>query len=257
MYNFGARIYDPRLGKWLSIDPLHKKYPGYSPYSFGLDNPIYFKDGDGRVIIDANGKVVIVNQDTKGNITFNSDIAPATQAILSNYLNSGVGKTQLKKMDATVTKITLEESEKAAFMIDENGESELVLGYTDTRGKAKEANGEKTYATAKITVYKGSIELQSKDNPTLDPNGDYVLYGDEGPENVKGKQIKNPIMKPENPGPHQTRMMKDQNYAKEATYIHESEHTTADQYKTDKSGGDIEQGPIQKEKDYSQEKNPK
>lgn len=32
--DFGARIYDPRLGRWLSLDPLQAKYPGFSPYNY-------------------------------------------------------------------------------------------------------------------------------------------------------------------------------------------------------------------------------
>ena len=32
--DYGFRIYDPRLGKFLSVDPLTKKYPWYTPYQF-------------------------------------------------------------------------------------------------------------------------------------------------------------------------------------------------------------------------------
>jgi RHS repeat-associated protein len=47
-YDFGARIYDPRLGKWLSLDPLMEKYPALSPYNFCANNPIIFIDVDGK-----------------------------------------------------------------------------------------------------------------------------------------------------------------------------------------------------------------
>ena len=47
-YDFGARIYDPRLGRFLAIDPLAAKYPGWSPYSFAIDNPIKFIDVNGN-----------------------------------------------------------------------------------------------------------------------------------------------------------------------------------------------------------------
>ncbi len=50
-FDFGARIYDGRLGRWLSLDPLMKKYVDATPYSFSLDCPIYFTDIDGRDII--------------------------------------------------------------------------------------------------------------------------------------------------------------------------------------------------------------
>lgn len=46
--DFGARIYDPRLGRWLSIDPHAAKYPSTSPYAFCNNNPLIFVDKDGR-----------------------------------------------------------------------------------------------------------------------------------------------------------------------------------------------------------------
>ncbi|MDD2345629.1 MAG: hypothetical protein PHI36_05500 [Bacteroidales bacterium] len=47
-YDFGARIYDSRLGRWLACDPLMAKYPSLSPYAFCANNPILFVDYDGR-----------------------------------------------------------------------------------------------------------------------------------------------------------------------------------------------------------------
>jgi hypothetical protein len=46
--DFGARIYDTRIASWLSLDPLQKKYPGESNYIFTSNNPILYKDADGR-----------------------------------------------------------------------------------------------------------------------------------------------------------------------------------------------------------------
>jgi RHS repeat-associated protein len=45
---FENRVYDPRVGRWLSIDPLQKKYPAESPYSFVSNNPVFYADKDGR-----------------------------------------------------------------------------------------------------------------------------------------------------------------------------------------------------------------
>lgn len=46
--DYGARIYDPRVARWLSLDPLQKKYPGETPYLFSGANPILYKDPDGK-----------------------------------------------------------------------------------------------------------------------------------------------------------------------------------------------------------------
>ena len=53
--DFGARVLDPRLGRWLSKDPLAEKYPNASPYNFALNNPIAAIDPDGRLVIFVNG----------------------------------------------------------------------------------------------------------------------------------------------------------------------------------------------------------
>jgi len=49
-YDFGARIYDGRLGRWLSVDPLYAKYADLSPFNFTGNNPILFIDPDGKKI---------------------------------------------------------------------------------------------------------------------------------------------------------------------------------------------------------------
>jgi RHS repeat-associated protein len=45
--NYKARIYDDRLGKFLSVDPLTQHYPWYTPYQFAGNTPIQAIDMDG------------------------------------------------------------------------------------------------------------------------------------------------------------------------------------------------------------------
>jgi RHS repeat-associated protein len=45
--DYGMRIYDPRIGKFLSVDPLTKDYPWNSSYAFAENNPIKYIDLDG------------------------------------------------------------------------------------------------------------------------------------------------------------------------------------------------------------------
>lgn len=51
-YDFGERMYDPRVGRWFRTDKLEKKYPSISPYvAFGND-PINVIDPDGNELIE-------------------------------------------------------------------------------------------------------------------------------------------------------------------------------------------------------------
>jgi RHS repeat-associated protein len=47
-YDYGFRIYNPAIGKFLSVDPLINKYPMLSPYQFAANTPIIAVDIDGR-----------------------------------------------------------------------------------------------------------------------------------------------------------------------------------------------------------------
>ncbi|WP_126973424.1 RHS repeat-associated core domain-containing protein [Gynurincola endophyticus] len=70
--DFGARIHDPRLGRFLSLDPLSSKYPGESNYVFVSNSPIIYIDPDGQDRIEyvrtiaKDGTVIIRVQRTEG-----------------------------------------------------------------------------------------------------------------------------------------------------------------------------------------------
>lgn len=50
LYDYGARFYDPVVGRWTSVDPLVEAgQESTSPYGYVFDNPVKLTDPDGRV----------------------------------------------------------------------------------------------------------------------------------------------------------------------------------------------------------------
>jgi RHS repeat-associated protein len=46
-YSYGARSYDPAIGRWTGIDLLAESMTSQSPYSYGYNNPIFYIDSGG------------------------------------------------------------------------------------------------------------------------------------------------------------------------------------------------------------------
>jgi len=47
LYDYGARWYDPAVGRFMGVDPLADKYPAWTPYHYVHNNPISLVDKDG------------------------------------------------------------------------------------------------------------------------------------------------------------------------------------------------------------------
>ena len=58
-YDFGARMLDPRVGRWFAKDPMERKFPEWSPYLYSANNPIYFIDPNGEEPIPVTSKEFI------------------------------------------------------------------------------------------------------------------------------------------------------------------------------------------------------
>ncbi len=70
--DYGLRIYDPRLGKFVSLDPISQKYPELTPYQFASNRPIDGTDLDGAEYIVFHVKIT---RDAQGKPVFSKKIA--------------------------------------------------------------------------------------------------------------------------------------------------------------------------------------
>ncbi len=145
--DFGARIYDPRIGRWLSTDPSERRYPGISPYNYVFNNPLIFDDPTGM-----DGRLTVTkNENGGGTITLETTIhvygVNATDDVvqgLNNQWNSynneytyidDAGDSWLVKIDMKyVLAESLNSAEEAIGMknVDElSAQTKQAIGFQD------------------------------------------------------------------------------------------------------------------------------
>jgi RHS repeat-associated protein len=102
--DYGARIYDSRIGRWLSLDPLMKNTPALSPYNAFENSPLTLGDPDGK---DAIVRVVEVKGKRTLIITANYHYIEGTvDAKVLDAVKAGFGST-FKNIDYDGQKVNV------------------------------------------------------------------------------------------------------------------------------------------------------
>ena len=161
-YDYGARFYDPVIGRWGSVDPLAEKGRRWSPYAYGFDNPIRFIDPDGMW---PDGPPSLFKR------AIDYAVSTTKQAVYNAIISTAIATKEYVKEKVS-------ELEPSFYGKAEVKASAQVGGAVDVKGVGVEGN----YKGVEL----GSLSLGGEINmKTLEPTNtsDASYYGKEG--NIK------------------------------------------------------------------------
>lgn len=207
-YDFGARIYEGRLGRWWSTDSKYSKFPSLSPFNFGANNPIYLIDPDGKDIYPYHIKGTSVSNGAA--IYDAGKVSANTESVILDLLKTPDGFaffSQFAKKDQTIGEYTFMEdgihSDHDLYLYDYSFENydlnkvnpdnaALATSYNDKKGNLKfvlpiYSKGQSTLDIATFFVH----EIGLHGYKTALYTNAFSKLGKKGYENTANDQRKN------------------------------------------------------------------
>ncbi|WP_158596902.1 DUF6443 domain-containing protein [Aquimarina sp. BL5] len=150
--DFGARNYDPALGRWMNIDPLAEFYHTDTPYAYVLNNPLSFIDPDGREVIG-----VTKDDAKKVHNNFNTVFADKKFDALRALFTRGKrnNKKTFDKIDGDALKEAL-----SGLKGDDLALAEIVTGAINSDSEHKvefKSDGSKNVSTSGKNAFKSKL----------------------------------------------------------------------------------------------------
>ena len=173
--DYGLRIYDPRLGRFLSVDPLAQSYPWNSTYAFAENKVIHCKDIDGGeakyYVIDLNADYPVLTYYKTKDFRWvpnwlEPDVASVEVLGLNTtytFLNASSGKNSLWSFENVFQKDPIAAIYSGEYATDADIMGNVVydLAFALLAGRAASLNPSKNKTS---TGMKGSYFAQKKIN---------------------------------------------------------------------------------------------